>query len=128
MCAIEDADLSCPVEGHVVCPDHVHAGCSCRKLILVCLSVALNDPEKEDLRAVEEVVLVADLLADRICLSPRITRNDSVNKAVAEITGILKPVDESLLETPLLGVLEYDSLEVVSVLVDELTGNCDDTL
>ena len=94
----------------------------------MCLSMALDDPEKEDLCAVEEVVLVSELLADCICLSSWVSRNDSVNKAVAEITGILEPVDEALLKTPLVGILENDSLEIVAILVDELAWDCDDSL
>ena len=92
------------------------------------LSMALDDPEKEDLSAVEKVVLVSELLADLLRFSPRVTRDDPVYEAVAEIAGGIEPCDESFLELPFLCILLDDPLEVVAVLVYQLARDDDDAL
>ena len=87
------------------------------------LSVTLDDPEKEDLGCIDDAVLIAEAVPEFLCLCPGITRNDSVNKAVAEVTCFVEPCDEAFLKAPFLSVSEDDLLKVVAVLFNEFAGN-----
>ncbi|MPL98477.1 hypothetical protein SDC9_44682 [bioreactor metagenome] len=128
MGSVEDADLACAVEAHIVGPYHVQACLIERQLILVEVLVAFDDPQVENLGRVEQVVLIAELGADCLCFGSRVTGNDAVDQGVAEITSFVEPGHEACLQVPLLCILFDDALQIVSVLVDELAGNDDQAL
>ena len=87
------------------------------------LCLVFNRPEEEAFCCVKEVVLVSELLFNLCRLCPRVTRNDPVYEAVAEITCIFNPCCELFLKLPVCCMLEDIFLKGLSILVDEFARN-----
>ena len=82
----------------------------------------------EDLGLVEEVVLVADPLAEGGSVVPRISRDDPVDKGAVDAAGGLEPLGETFTELPEVDILTDALLEMFAVFKNQFAGEEDETL
>ena len=129
MGAVQDADLALLIGGDVGHHHDVDAGLLERELVLQ-PGRALDDPDAEHFAHVQHLVVVAVGLLDggHLLGVADAAGDDAVHQGGAEGVGVVHPVDESLLQAPVGGVVVAALLQLFAVVVDQLAGEDDKAL
>ena len=127
--AVQDADLALLIGGDVGHHHDVDAGLLERELVLQ-PGRALDDPDAEHFAHVQHLVVVAVGLLDggHLLGVADAAGDDAVHQGGAEGVGVVHPVDESLLQAPVGGVVVAALLQLFAVVVDQLAGEDDKAL
>ena len=128
VCTVQDSYLSLLIRSNLWNDMYIYAGLLERKLVLELLR-SLDVPYTEYLADIGQRIGVTVLRLE-LCNLLRIAdtaRNDTVYECGAEQNLLVYPVLEVLAEAPLIDVTVYDLLQHLTVRVDQLAGENDES-
>ena len=125
MSAVEDAYLALLIGRHVV--HHLNGESRLLEGKLVPDGLRpLNDPGREDLSGVDELVLISQLFPEARRVRLRRAGDNPVHQSRAEDILCFKPRGKAVLQCPELYIFIDAAAEFLAVVIDKLTGEDDD--